>query len=144
MPYINLKMYPGRTEEQKREVARRILAAVMEVCNVTDPSICPVVIEEVAREEWSTQVQPEVEAKKAGLRVDALLCCKSFHPDTGRESQNRWVVQAVRAAEALGVPALRIDSAMGGQAALPLDERIRIFAEGVEAVLAATPDSQVA
>lgn len=67
MPYVNLKMYPGRTEEQKREVARRILQAVMEVCNVPDPQSCPVVIEEVAREDWEAAVGPEIEAK-AGLR----------------------------------------------------------------------------
>lgn len=63
MPYINLKMYPGRTDEQKREVARRIVAAVMEVCNVPDAASCPVVIEEVAREDWESQVVPEIEAK---------------------------------------------------------------------------------
>ena len=64
MPYINLKMYPGRTDEQKREVARRIVAAVMEVCNVSDAAQCPVVIEEVAREDWETAVAPEVAAKQ--------------------------------------------------------------------------------
>ena len=64
MPYINLKMYPGRTEEQKREVARRIVQAVMEVCNVSDATQCPVVIEEVAREDWETAVVPEIVAKK--------------------------------------------------------------------------------
>lgn len=63
MPYINMKMYPGRTEEQKKEVARRIVAAVMEVCNVSDPLQCPVVIEEIAREDWESQVMPEVRAK---------------------------------------------------------------------------------
>ncbi len=65
MPYVNLKMYPGRTEEQKREVARRILQAVMEVCNVPDPDRCVVVIEEVAPEDWKSQVVPEIEAKAA-------------------------------------------------------------------------------
>ena len=65
MPYVNLKMYPGRTEEQKREVARRIAQAVMEVCNVPDASQCPVVIEEVAREDWQAAVVPEIEAKAA-------------------------------------------------------------------------------
>jgi 4-oxalocrotonate tautomerase len=67
MPYVNLKMYPGRTDEQKNEVARRIIAAVMEVCNVPDAASCPVVIEEVQRENWSSEVGPEIEAK-AGLR----------------------------------------------------------------------------
>ena len=65
MPYINLKMYPGRSEEQKREVARRIVEAVMEVCNVPDATQCPVVIEEVERDNWATEVAPEVEAKAA-------------------------------------------------------------------------------
>jgi 4-oxalocrotonate tautomerase len=67
MPYVNLKMYPGRTDEQKREVARRIVQAVMEVCNVSDPEQCPVVIEEVAPEEWKRSVVPEIEAR-AGQR----------------------------------------------------------------------------
>ncbi len=65
MPYINLKMYPGRSEEQKREVARRIVEAVMEVCNVPDATQCPVGIEEVERDNWATEVAPEVEAKAA-------------------------------------------------------------------------------
>jgi 4-oxalocrotonate tautomerase len=65
MPYVNLKMYPGRTEEQKKEVARRIVQAVMEVCNIPDASQCPVVIEEVEREDWAALVAPEIEAKAA-------------------------------------------------------------------------------
>lgn len=65
MPYINLKMYPGRTDEQKQEVARRIIQAVMEVCNVADADQCPVVIEEIQREDWEAQVVPEIEAKAA-------------------------------------------------------------------------------
>ena len=65
MPYVNLKMYPGRTEEQKREVARRIAQAVVEVCNVADVAQCPVVIEEVERDDWQSTVVPEIEAKAA-------------------------------------------------------------------------------
>jgi 4-oxalocrotonate tautomerase len=67
MPYVNLKMYPGRTDEQKQEVANRIIRAVMEVCNVPDAANVPVIIEEVAPENWGTQVKPEVEAKKEKL-----------------------------------------------------------------------------
>ena len=65
MPYVNLKMYPGRTDEQKREVARRIAEVVGEVCNVPDLSQTVVVVEEVSREDWPTQVKPECEAKSA-------------------------------------------------------------------------------
>ncbi|MBI3911369.1 MAG: 4-oxalocrotonate tautomerase family protein [Armatimonadetes bacterium] len=64
MPYINVKMYPGRTEEQKRELARRIVQDVMEVCGISQPSLVPVVIEEVPPEEWSATVGPELEAKR--------------------------------------------------------------------------------
>jgi 4-oxalocrotonate tautomerase len=62
MPYINLKLYPGRSEEQKREVARRIVQAVTEVCNVADPAACAVVIDEVSPEEYRETVIPEIEA----------------------------------------------------------------------------------
>ena len=65
MPYINLKLYPGRSDEQKREVARRIVDAVMEVCNVNDPAACAVVVEELTPEEYQAQAVPEIEAKAA-------------------------------------------------------------------------------
>jgi 4-oxalocrotonate tautomerase len=64
MPYINVKMYPGRSDEQKREVARRIVAAVMEVCNVTDASQCPVVIEEITTEDWNGPIAAELAARR--------------------------------------------------------------------------------
>jgi len=57
---VNLKMYPGRSEEQKQEAARRIIAAVREVCNVAEGADFPVVIEEVTPEEWDGAVGPEV------------------------------------------------------------------------------------
>lgn len=65
MPYVNLKLYPGRSEEQKREVARRIVEVVTEVCRVAPGADFPVVIEEVAPESWSAAVDPEVQAKAA-------------------------------------------------------------------------------
>lgn len=64
MPYINVKMYAGRTDEQKREVARRIVIAVMEVCNVADASQCPVVIEEITKEDWDSAIATEIAAKR--------------------------------------------------------------------------------
>jgi phenylpyruvate tautomerase PptA (4-oxalocrotonate tautomerase family) len=39
----------------------------MEVCNVSDAAHVPVVIEEVAPENWGTEVKPEVEAKRDKL-----------------------------------------------------------------------------
>ena len=64
MPYVNVKMYPGRTREQKEELARRILVATQEVCKLDRIDATVVVVEEVAREDWQKEVVPEIEAKK--------------------------------------------------------------------------------
>lgn len=84
------------------------------------------------------------ELSRHGVRVCALLCSQDFNAREEREAHIRWVVRAVQAAEALGAPAVRIDSAMTGQAELPLEERVAIYADAVRQVLAATPDSAVA
>jgi 4-oxalocrotonate tautomerase family enzyme len=63
MPYINVKLYPGRSDEQKREVSRRIVQAVMEVCNVNDPAACAVVIEELTPEQYQATAVPEIQAR---------------------------------------------------------------------------------
>lgn len=67
MPYINIKLYPGRSEEQKQEVARRIAQAVMEVCNVTDPAAIAIAIEDVSPEEYRQTVEPEIQARADSL-----------------------------------------------------------------------------
>jgi sugar phosphate isomerase/epimerase len=83
------------------------------------------------------------ELEASGVRICAFLCSQNFNAED-REAQIGWVAQAARAADALGAPALRIDSAMSGQAELPLEERVRIFADAVTEVLRATPESGVA
>jgi len=65
MPYVNVKRYPGRTDEQKQEAARRIVQALMEVCNVSDPAACAVVFEDLTPEEYAATAAPEVAAKAA-------------------------------------------------------------------------------
>ncbi len=81
-------------------------------------------------------------AEEASLTICALLVAQNFGLDDV-EPEVDWSVRAVQAAEALGAPAVRIDSAMKGQAELPLDERIDRFARGAQAVLAATEGSPV-
>lgn len=65
MPYVNLKLYPGRSEEQKREAARRIAEVVSEVCKVAPGAEFPVIIEDVAPEDWHAAIDPELQAKSA-------------------------------------------------------------------------------
>ena len=72
------------------------------------------------------------------MRACALLCAQDFN--SGEPGPHLdWVVRAVRAADAVGARAVRIDSAMTGQAELPLEERVRIFADAVIEVLRRTP-----
>lgn len=63
MPYVNVKLYPGRTDEQKREAAQRIVQALMEVCNVSDPAACAIVFEDLTPEEYAATAAPEIAAK---------------------------------------------------------------------------------
>lgn len=83
------------------------------------------------------------ENRDAEMRVCTFLCAQNFNaPDTA--PQLAWVVQAAQAAEKLGVPSLRVDSIMTGQTDLPLEERVRIFADAATEVLRATANTNVA
>ena len=64
MPYVNVKMYPGRSDQQKKELAERIVQALMETCNVKEPAACAVVVEELTPDEYAATAQPEIEAKQ--------------------------------------------------------------------------------
>jgi 4-oxalocrotonate tautomerase len=65
MPYVNIKMYPGRSDEQKQALAERVVQALMETCNVKEAAMCAVVVEEMTPEEYAATAQPEIEAKQA-------------------------------------------------------------------------------
>lgn len=52
MPIVRIEMWPGRTQAQKRELARAITEVV---CNVaqTTPEATIVVFQDVAKEDWA-------------------------------------------------------------------------------------------
>jgi len=52
MPFIDVKMLEGRTEEQKRRLVKAITDAMVEICNAT-PEGTTVVIEEYPRGHWA-------------------------------------------------------------------------------------------
>lgn len=52
MPIVTVQMWPGRTQAQKAELARRITDAIVTVANTT-PDATIVVFEDVARENWA-------------------------------------------------------------------------------------------
>ncbi|WP_297426260.1 tautomerase family protein [Clostridium sp.] len=55
MPHIIIKLYPGRSEEQKINLAKNITAAVSESLQSNESSIS-VAIEEIQSEDWAKEV----------------------------------------------------------------------------------------
>jgi len=67
MPHVIVKLYPGRTEEQKKKLAEKITQAVIEAVNVPDDSIS-IGIEEIPKEQWDETVKkPDIIAKQKTL-----------------------------------------------------------------------------
>jgi len=81
-------------------------------------------------------------AKESGARLAALLTMNKFGGEDN-DAQVQWVTGTVRAAAALGVEAVRIDSIMINERERPLQERVAVFVECVKRVLSATAGSKV-
>ena len=52
MPIVRVEMWPGRTKDQKAELARLITEAVVTVADTT-PEATTVVFEDVSKENWA-------------------------------------------------------------------------------------------
>jgi len=52
MPHVIVKMYPGRTEQQKAELSEAIVKNVMEITKVGSDAVS-VAIEEVKPADWT-------------------------------------------------------------------------------------------
>lgn len=64
MPHIIVKLWPGRSEEQKKALAERMAEAMKEILSAEDKSIS-IAFEEVPKENWMEEVyQPEIVAKE--------------------------------------------------------------------------------
>lgn len=67
MPHVIVKLWPGRTEEQKKELTQRIVKDVMETIQVEEHAVS-VGFEEVPRERWDAEVyQPDIIGKEKTL-----------------------------------------------------------------------------
>lgn len=63
MPHVIVKLWPGKSEEQKARLAQRISQAVMDVLDYGEESVS-VAMEEVKSSDWSKQVyQLDIKAK---------------------------------------------------------------------------------
>ncbi|ABN51887.1 MAG TPA: 4-oxalocrotonate tautomerase [Hungateiclostridium thermocellum] len=69
MPHVIVKLWPGRTEEQKQELANRIAKDVIETLNAPQTSVS-VSIQEVPREKWVDEVyNPDIMDKEETLYI---------------------------------------------------------------------------
>jgi 4-oxalocrotonate tautomerase len=67
MPHIIVKLWPGRSEEQKFQLTDKIVKVVMEDLNIEEKSVS-VAFEEVLRENWAKEVfQPDIVEKEKTL-----------------------------------------------------------------------------
>jgi 4-oxalocrotonate tautomerase len=60
MPHVIVKLWPGRTDEQKRRLAEEITKDVVEIVHCEE-KVVSVAFEEVEREEWAEKVyRPDI------------------------------------------------------------------------------------
>jgi 4-oxalocrotonate tautomerase len=63
MPHVIVKLWPGKSEEQKTRLADQIVKDVMNVLNSSEESVS-VSIEEIKSDEWAERVyKPDIIAK---------------------------------------------------------------------------------
>jgi len=67
MPHIVLKMKPGRSDELKAQIAQALAQALVATAGVPEKAVS-VAMEEIAPDDWMTQVyEPEIAGKAATL-----------------------------------------------------------------------------
>ncbi|CAB1084344.1 Tautomerase PptA-like protein [Olavius algarvensis Delta 1 endosymbiont] len=67
MPHVIVKLYPGRSEEQKLKLANEIVKDVVTIAKCEEKSVS-VAFEEIAKEDWAQNVyKPDILDKKVCL-----------------------------------------------------------------------------
>ena len=67
MPHVIVKLWPGKSEEKKSQLAEAIVRDVMEVLDYGEESVS-VAMEEIAPEDWARKVyQPDIAANTKRL-----------------------------------------------------------------------------
>lgn len=67
MPHVIVKLWPGKTEQQKKQLAEAITKDVMNILHYGDESVS-VAMEEVKSQDWAENVyKPEIVAKSESL-----------------------------------------------------------------------------
>ncbi len=70
MPHVIVKLYPGRSDEKKKELAEAIMKDVVSIARCTESAVS-VAIEEITPEDWPEKVyKPDI------LEKEEKLCIK--------------------------------------------------------------------
>ncbi len=70
MPHIIVKLYPGRTENQKNQLAAKIVKDVVEISRCEE-KVVSVAFEEVDPKDWPEKVyKPDILEKKDDLYIE--------------------------------------------------------------------------
>lgn len=67
MPHVIVKLYPGRSDEQKIKLANEIVKDVVAIANCDEKTVS-VAFEEIEKEDWAQKVyKPDILDKKDSL-----------------------------------------------------------------------------
>lgn len=67
MPHVIVKLYPGRSEEQKKKLTDEIVKDVVAIAKCDEKSVS-VAFEEIEKEDWAEKVyKPDIIEKKETL-----------------------------------------------------------------------------
>lgn len=64
MPHVRIQMYPGRTEQMKKELAQAITDDMVRILGANADSIS-IAIEEVDKERWDSEVYDKIIVENA-------------------------------------------------------------------------------
>ena len=67
MPHVIVKLYPGRSDEQKIKLANEIVKDVVAIANCDEKDVS-VAFDEIEKEDWAQKVyKPDILDKKGSL-----------------------------------------------------------------------------
>jgi len=70
IPHIIVKLYPGRSEEQKKQLANEIVKDVVEITKCEE-KVVSVAFEEIDKNDWPEKVyKPDIMEKKENLYIE--------------------------------------------------------------------------
>lgn len=69
MPHISVKLYPGREEKVKKELAEKIRDFLVKEMNM-EAKYFSVSVEEIRKEDWKEKVVDQIEEKDLYVKAD--------------------------------------------------------------------------